>query len=342
MDLVELNNRIHSATKSELQSNLSTWKSDINTILLTGTERDEHYFINHTGRELFRKLYNFDLAAEIKDEYDSGFRPQRKSKLNALDITIRAHFDATASNSISESSGRVSEWRDISGNDFHASTSIANHMPTTNSRTLNGLNVIDFDGSNNCLTLSSTNAVSLGYTTAFIVYKSDAANKDYIIGSENSGGSRSRFYLRSDSSIIGSWSGQSDKIDFISKNDTSERISMQETVLGTTGGNLGTFLYRDGVFQDSKPDRAYVHEISSTEPNNEDMIKLQIGCREDKPSNKHEGYIAEVLFLNNSGQQITQETRENIEAYLAYKWGLTSKLDNAHPYKNSLYKTFNS
>ena len=342
MDLHELNNLIHSATKEELQTNLSTWKSQINTILLAGTEADEHYFINHTGRELFRKLYNFDLASEIKDEYDSGFRPQRKSKLNALDITIRAHLDATVSNSISESSGSVSEWRDIGGNNFHASTSTASHMPTTNSRTLNGLNVIDFDGADNCLTFSSTDAISFGYTTAFIVYKSDVANKDYILGSENKAPSKSRFYLRSDSSIIGSFDGlQNDKINFLSKSDTNERISMQETVLGTTGGNLGTFLYRDGVFQNSEPDRAYVHEISSTQPNNEDMLKLQLGCREGNV-NKHEGYIAEVLFFNNEGEQLAQETRENIEAYLAHKWGLTSKLDNAHPYKNSLYKTFNS
>jgi len=342
MNLQELNKLIHSATKEELQTNLSTWKSQINTILLAGTEADEHYFINHTGRELFRKLYNFDLELEIKDEYDSGFRPQRKSKLNALDITIRAHLDATVSNSISESSGSVSEWRDISGNNFHASTSTANQMPSTNSRTLNGLNVIDFDGVDNFLTFSSKDVISFGYTTVFIVYKSDAANKDYILGSGNENPNKSRFYLRSDSSIIGSFdSAQNDKINFLSQNDTDERISMQETVLGTTKRNLGTFLYRDGVFQGSKPDVAYVHEITSTQPNNEDMLKLQLGSREGNVNN-HEGYIAEVLFLNNEGEQLTQETRENIEAYLAYKWGLVSKLDIAHPYKNSLYKTFNT
>lgn len=79
MDLQELNNAIHSASKTELQANLATWKSQIKSILTTATEEQEHYFTNHTGRELFRKLYNFDLAAEIKDEYDSGFRPQKNS-----------------------------------------------------------------------------------------------------------------------------------------------------------------------------------------------------------------------------------------------------------------------
>lgn len=78
MDLVELNNRIHSATKSELQSNLSTWKSNIKSILLANRTEDELYYKNHTGRELFSKLYNFGMTSEltaINDTYDAGFRP---------------------------------------------------------------------------------------------------------------------------------------------------------------------------------------------------------------------------------------------------------------------------
>lgn len=78
MDLVELNNKIHSATKAELQSNLSTWKNSIKTILLANRVEDEIYYKNHTGRELFSKLYNFGMTSEltaINDTYDAGFRP---------------------------------------------------------------------------------------------------------------------------------------------------------------------------------------------------------------------------------------------------------------------------
>lgn len=75
MNLHELNNLIHSATKTELQTNFAAWKNALKTIVMTGNDFDKSYYSNHTGRELFRKLYNFGLSADIYDAYDSGFRP---------------------------------------------------------------------------------------------------------------------------------------------------------------------------------------------------------------------------------------------------------------------------
>jgi len=78
MNLVQLNNLIHSSTKVELQSNLSAWKGAIKTVLLLNSAEDELYYKNHTGRELFSKLYNFGMTTEltaINDTYDAGFRP---------------------------------------------------------------------------------------------------------------------------------------------------------------------------------------------------------------------------------------------------------------------------
>jgi len=86
MDLVELNNKIHSATKAELQSNLSTWKNSIKTVLLANRVEDEIYYKNHTGRELFSKLYNFGMTTEltaINDTYDAGFRPTTVTGIKA-------------------------------------------------------------------------------------------------------------------------------------------------------------------------------------------------------------------------------------------------------------------
>lgn len=86
MDLVELNDKIHSATKAELQSNLSTWKNSIKTVLLANRVEDEIYYKNHTGRELFSKLYNFGMTTEltaINDTYDAGFRPTTVTGIKA-------------------------------------------------------------------------------------------------------------------------------------------------------------------------------------------------------------------------------------------------------------------
>ena len=43
-----------------------------------------------------------------------------------------------------------------------------------------------------------------------------------------------------------------------------------------------------------------------------------------------EGYIAEFIIFSDIGEQ------ENIEGYLAHKWGLTSKLPADHTHKNNL------
>ena len=79
MSLQQIENTVHQYRDTELQANFSTVVSDIKTILLLNRPSDERYYINHTGRELFRKLNNFGMTTELSsigDDYDYGFRPQ--------------------------------------------------------------------------------------------------------------------------------------------------------------------------------------------------------------------------------------------------------------------------
>lgn len=72
--------QIHSTkTAQELSDNLSVYKSQIKGILDLNIESQSTYYKNHTGRELFRKLYNFDLSHLIPTTYDAGFRPDDNS-----------------------------------------------------------------------------------------------------------------------------------------------------------------------------------------------------------------------------------------------------------------------
>lgn len=43
-----------------------------------------------------------------------------------------------------------------------------------------------------------------------------------------------------------------------------------------------------------------------------------------------DGYIAETVILSD----VTLATRQKIEGYLAWKWGLEADLPADHPYKN--------
>jgi len=60
---------------------------------------------------------------------------------------LRAWFDASNSNSITSSSGLVSQWNDVSGNGRHV-TSASAGRPSTETNTQNGLNVLTFVSGN--------------------------------------------------------------------------------------------------------------------------------------------------------------------------------------------------
>tara|TARA_Y100000592_G_scaffold74430_1_gene116057 strand:- start:4280 stop:4630 length:351 start_codon:yes stop_codon:yes gene_type:complete len=86
MSLQVINKQIHSYRRSELQSNLSTILTDIKNILVSNERRDEEYFRNHTGRELVRRLFIFDMVSDISSvtsDYDDGFRPTELNTIKA-------------------------------------------------------------------------------------------------------------------------------------------------------------------------------------------------------------------------------------------------------------------
>ena len=87
MTLEELNNQIHAITnEAGMSSELATIKANIKAALLAGGAAEEHYYKNHTGRELFTKLNNLGMTAEliaINDTYDSSFRPTSVTGIKA-------------------------------------------------------------------------------------------------------------------------------------------------------------------------------------------------------------------------------------------------------------------
>lgn len=90
-----------------------------------------------------------------------------------------AWFDASNAGSITSSSGAVSQWDDLTGNGRHVTQGTGSIKPTTGSRTLNGENVLDFDGGD---FLARTAAI--GFSTAeytiFMVIGSDADSSSYL------------------------------------------------------------------------------------------------------------------------------------------------------------------
>lgn len=86
--LPKLLQEIHSvSTPSDLNTRFPEFQSRIATILFEQPS-EENYYVNHTGRELFRKLYNYGLEHLITDPYDSGFRPILESGIQTFTVTV--------------------------------------------------------------------------------------------------------------------------------------------------------------------------------------------------------------------------------------------------------------
>ena len=347
MDLQELNNLIHNATKTELVSNLTAWKAQIKSILQSGTAEDETYFISHTGRELFRKLYNFELESEIKDDYDSGFQPISATRFNPKSINTVAWYDASDMDTIVKKEEVITEWKDKSSKENHLN---ADNKSATNNHTLienhlNSRSVISLDGDDFFVKEDPLLPTPSGDVQVFVVANITTVNnfQDAI------------FSLNHDTAASGS-------PDFQIESGHNKQFRVRVKTTNTEGGNTNNYAGKDGVADQAGEWHIFsaIFNYSSSQTFDAHLDGIAVGRTAQPYSNKITGAttsepvqlrlfsnrqkgqfpvgsIAEVIYCENS----SSDTKEKIEAYLAYKWGLVSELDSAHSYKDLAYKSFN-
>jgi hypothetical protein len=71
-----------------------------------------------------------------------------------LDLSPVVWLDAADATTITASLGAVSQWNDKSGNGFHVTQAFGARQPLTGAATINGLNVLTFDGNDSMSNLS--------------------------------------------------------------------------------------------------------------------------------------------------------------------------------------------
>jgi hypothetical protein len=99
---------------------------------------------------------------------------------------LRLHVDASQTNTITSSSGLVSQWNDLSGNNFDL-TSTSTFRPTTGANTKNGFNVLTF-GSNQSLRRYPTQIAAPAFTIFVVLKLPDTTTRFQILGIGNSTG----------------------------------------------------------------------------------------------------------------------------------------------------------
>lgn len=247
---------------------------------------------------------------------------------NPLNIpNLVAWFDASDSTTITASSGAVSQWSDKSGNGYPITQSTAAAQPTTGSTTLNGLNVITFDGGDELNSAYSYGQFrSAQKTTVIAVVKSDriSAASEGLVGAERSssydftsgwllerrtsylawtvgygGASASSIYynLRRFSNSSTSW--------MIYSADVS---AASATVNGYVNGSAQTYTTFDGSMATS----SYLSSATSDH-------RLNVGGRGFLTGYRFKGAVAEILVFS---RQLAATEYTALNTYINAKWAV--------------------
>jgi len=253
----------------------------------------------------------------------NGLRPWTPADL----VTV-AWYDAGDTATITHSSGAVSEWNDKSGNARNISQAINDQRPTFSEST------ISFDGINDYLMHNAAFMYDAGavdiYTIAAVTATGDKRlvsenrttdnNPLYNVAQTSSGGGAMGSYIRSsDNTTLFSTSNTLSAAAVFSRT-TSNLYHWRDTgssMAGRVAGGSAT----TRSYSRSKPlslDRFTIGAIGPRPSSTTGSVFINAG-------------INEVVITAN----LSDEERQKMEGYLAWKWNLQANLPADHPYKQA-------
>ncbi len=236
---------------------------------------------------------SFQLTAPVKSKISRFFPTQISG--------CQLWLDAADTTTISLSGSSVTQWRDKSGNSNHAAQATLANAPT-----LSGFN-ISFNGSQ-WLTTPITSAPTI--ESFFIVLNTTKNDTIDIFAGTSSGYREVIIYLTN--IYIGKWG---------------------TAPTGLNGGVIATNTRLQFNYQYSQTNLSFsvngTQTGSGTPPFTYTGTNTSfIGSSSYSPNN-FVGTINEILYYNS---YLTTAQRQQVEGYLAWKWGLQSSLPSTHPY----------
>lgn len=217
----------------------------------------------------------------------------------------------------------VTQWRDKSGNNNHVNAVGTFSNATIAYNQLNGSNVVDFAGSN--LYRSAGSGVYPSDCYVVVALKSLAARAD-VIGIGNTGNDNFNSLTFGEHTAVRWHNGSSGfsrtPLTVAPANETSTGFLLMNWSLA----NNNFVLRRNGTQLSSTA--SYTYTLGSPSA-------FQLGYRltnlntPDIPLN---AFVAEVILYNS---QLGTSDREQVEGYLAWKWGLQGNLPAGHPYRST-------
>lgn len=230
--------------------------------------------------------------------------------------TTSLWLDATDASTITHASNVVSEWRDKSGNNRTYTQPTTTAQPLTNTTTVNGLNAILFDSSNDGM-FTTSRPLPDKNGGIFIVYRSTSVGLRILSGSNGAPGVDSTFnaLVAARAEVGGNhaiFTGvfTNSNVPFTLNTPVIASLSMTATA------NASSY-YLNGAL------------VSNTVNMLHEFGFLALGASGEY-AEAGNGAICEVIATATTP---TVETVQLMEGYLAWKWGLQGSLPASHPYK---------
>jgi hypothetical protein len=235
-----------------------------------------------------------------------------------LQNSLKFWYDASDTSTITPNVGNVTQMLDKSGNGWTiAPPPVGAVGPMTGTRTLNGLNVLDY----NQLIIHALENTSFSQSQPLCIACVFRFDDEGISGDLDFVFSGTEFIpptleprLAIRRSALSSW----------------QILTHNGTVGSPQGVAIEGFEYI-GCFYFGKTAGKTTMRINGSFINNgtvanNDFDSINIGSNENAGT-RMDGFIAEILAFTNS------EDQEKVEGYLAHKWGMVNKLPSIHPYK---------
>lgn len=222
---------------------------------------------------------------------------------------LQLWLDGADTATITQAANAVSQWSDKSGLGNHATQAVGANQPLTNTDTINGKNVIKFDGAGDGLILPSSLYSTLpnGDNSVFIVFKSGNsgdASQALMTGQIASTGTRYAAYI---TTTLFEVQNRNTSNLFTTMNDARD-----------TSVKIAGFL-RGGV--NISP---FVNGIKGTAGTNSEntsaLVSLMIGTQVNTVNDRFLGDIAEIIAYNS---MLSDSNANLVGNYLKNKWSST-------------------
>jgi len=247
---------------------------------------------------------------------DTAFLGSLSQLWTPAQISAALWLDAADASTITTVSGAVSEWRDKSGNARHATQESSNRRPAYTNGGLNGKNVLTFaddflsnasvDWGNSASSVFIVLAPSGPGTFRNIIATGTGLINQWSYGI-TAANAYAIFQILVGSQAFSTTPSITDILCFTSPGRSSTSVSATLTTNGTLNGTQT---------------RSHANLTSAA--------GIIIGSN-NSISEPFTGFIGEIVLVP---QIVSTTTRQQVEGYLAHKWGLTANLPANHPYKS--------